>query len=223
MEVSIADFIKWLIDLFRTVKLTIAIQGGGTTLPTAGDHVYLGHPTVHIYAYPKQGWRFSHWEGGLTGSENPGVVKMSENLVVTAVFVQEEYQVVATVVPGEGGSIGRDNPGPYYYGSQVVLTANANAGWKFVGWSGSVNSTAPTINLIVNGNINVVATFQQLTYTLTVNIIGQGSVAKQPDKSTYTAGEYVQLTGTPVAGSKFDHYEYKGQQITQNPANIQIG
>ena len=42
-----------------------------------------------------------------------------------------------------------------------------------------------------------------LTYTLTVNTAGSGSVAKVPDQATYAPGTSVQLTATPAAGYAF--------------------
>ena len=43
-------------------------------------------------------------------------------------------------------------------------------------------------------------------YTLTANIIGSGSVSKNPDKSTYNPGEQVTLTATPGSGYSFGNW-----------------
>gem|GEM_PF-1691659 len=59
------------------------------------------------------------------------------------------------------------------------------------------------------GNINVDSdesfdiTLIRKTYTLTVNTVGEGTVAKDPDKSTYTHGEVVQLTANPADNWNF--------------------
>jgi len=221
---DIMAILRNFLNAFKFVKLTIAQQGQGYVFPMVGDHYYLGHPAVKVEASSSvSGWRFSHWEGDLTGSKNPDVVKMSVNKIVTAVFVQDTYQVNSAVSPAEGGTVTRDNPGPYGYGSLVSLTAVPSSGYKFLNWSGSVNSVVPTINLIVNGNINVVATFDKVTYTLTVSVEGNGTVAKNPDKSTYNAGEQVQLTATPGVGSHFDHWVDNGVTKTENPTTTTVG
>ncbi len=221
----IAKLIEAILDAFKTVKLTISATEGGATTPAAGVHSYRKNVSVSVAANQKAGLRFSHWEGDLTGSKNPDVVKMSVNKTIIAVFVRETYSVDAQVSPVEGGYVTRDNPGPYYYGSVVQLTANPQPGWKFTNWVGTVNSTVPTLNLIVNGPINVTAVFQQLSYTLTVTTDGDGSgsVAKEPDKATYAAGESVKLTATAAPGSKFSKWTVDGQERTENPTNVTVG
>ena len=47
------------------------------------------------------------------------------------------------------------------------------------------------------------ATFTQDEYTLTVDTIGSGSVAKAPDQATYHDGDTVELTPTAAAGWTF--------------------
>ena len=49
----------------------------------------------------------------------------------------------------------------YHYGDTVELTANADAGWSFGGWSGSVTSTDNPVSLTIDGNASVTATFTQ--------------------------------------------------------------
>ena len=43
-------------------------------------------------------------------------------------------------------------------------------------------------------------------HTLAVNVVGSGSVAKDPDKTTYNNGEVVALSATPVAGWSFSSW-----------------
>lgn len=43
-------------------------------------------------------------------------------------------------------------------------------------------------------------------HTLSVSVIGSGSVAKNPDKSGYNHNESVSLTATPTSGYQFDHW-----------------
>lgn len=43
-------------------------------------------------------------------------------------------------------------------------------------------------------------------YTLTTNVAGSGSVTRNPDKTTYSSGESVQLTAVPAAGYAFGNW-----------------
>ena len=58
--------------------------------------------------------------------------------------------------------------------------------------SGLVNPVSVTMD----GDKAVTATFTQDQYSLTVNVVGSGSVAKVPDQATYASGTVVQLTAS---------------------------
>jgi tartrate-resistant acid phosphatase type 5 len=58
--------------------------------------------------------------------------------------------------------------------------------------------------------------------TLTLNVIGQGSISKVPDQAQYDAGTVVQLTAIPDAGWQFAGWS--GDLIgTTNPVNVTMG
>lgn len=70
--------------------LDVTIQGQGRvtqSVSAAGISVEKG-TVVGLLAVPAAGWRFDHWEGALTGSENPKNIEMTEPKQVTAVFIQ---------------------------------------------------------------------------------------------------------------------------------------
>jgi len=52
----------------------------------------------------------------------------------------------------------------------------------------------------------VTAHFTQDQYTLTINIVGSGSVVKDPNQSTYTYGTIVELTANADPGWSFNHW-----------------
>jgi uncharacterized repeat protein (TIGR02543 family) len=106
------------------------------------------------------------------------------------------------------GSISLNPPGgTYCEGTVVTLTAVPDAGWEFDGWSGDLTGTTNPTTITMNSNKSVTATFSQLPvpdYTLTVNIVGQGSVALNPPGGTYPQGTGVCMTATPDTGWQFD-------------------
>jgi len=82
--------------------------------------------------------------------------------------------------------------------------------------TGYENSTG-SVNVDSDKSVNVFLT--KKTYTLSTNTVGQGSVSKSPDKSTYTHGEIVQLTAIPSTGWSFSSWS-GDQDGSVNPASI---
>jgi uncharacterized repeat protein (TIGR02543 family) len=127
---------------------------------------------------------------------------MDGNKTVTATFTQLSYTL--TVNTNGEGSVTRDPDLPEYpSGTDVTLTAEPAAGWEFSGWSVDASGTGPSVVVTMDGNKTVTATFTQLSYTLTVNTNGEGSVTRDPDLPEYPSGTDVTLTAEPAAGWEF--------------------
>ncbi|MGD0978148.1 MAG: archaellin/type IV pilin N-terminal domain-containing protein [Candidatus Bathyarchaeia archaeon] len=112
---------------------------------------------------------------------------------------QNPYSLTVNV---EGqGTVSLNDTGPYYYGDVVQLTANANSGWTFSGWSQDlIGSTNPT-TILIDGSKTVNATFTQNQYNLTMYVSGQGSVL--PGNNTYPSGTSVDIKAISPAGWTF--------------------
>jgi uncharacterized repeat protein (TIGR02543 family) len=134
--------------------------------------------------------------------DNPTGIAMDGNKVITGTFTQEEYTLNVSV-DGEG-SVAKDPDQPaYLYGAWVSLTATADPGWSFAGWSGDLSETDNPAGITMDGNKVITGTFTQDEYTLNVSVDGEGSVAKGPDQPTYLYGESVSLTATADPGWSF--------------------
>jgi len=116
-------------------------------------------------------------------------------------------QYTLTVTLTGSGSVSKNpNKATYNDGEQVTLMATPNSGYSFSGWSGDINGNTNPYALTMNGNKNITANFTQnppTQYTLTVTLIGSGSVSKNPNKATYNDGEQVTLMATPNPGYSF--------------------
>ena len=200
--------------------LTVNTVGNGSVTRNPNQATYVYGDVVQLTATADPGWTFSGWSGGLSGSANPASVTISGNTTITATFTQNQYTL--TVTPVGSGSVAR-NPvkSTYVYGEVVQLTATANPGWTFSGWSGGLSGTTNPASVTINGNTTVTATFTQDQYTLTVTPVGSGSVARNPVKSTYVYGEVVQLTATANPGWTFSSWS-GGLTGSTNPASVTI-
>jgi len=71
-----------------TFELTTAVVGNGSTVPVPGIHEYTEGTVVSVSASADPGWYFDHWEGSLSGSQNPADVLMNAPKAVSAVFIE---------------------------------------------------------------------------------------------------------------------------------------
>ena len=108
------------------------------------------------------------------------------------------------VDPAEGGSV-TEVPGTeegYECGDPVTLTAVLEDGWQFAGWlgddlEGSMNQTE---TLTMDEDKDVIATFQQKTYTVTFpssDTIEGGEIEIEPPEGPYTHGTEVTIEAVP--------------------------
>ncbi len=183
-----------------TLDVTVVGGGGVTKNPATGPYYYDDVVTLTATADP--GWTFSGWSGDASGSSNPLPVTMDGNKDVTATFTQIEYTLDVTVVGG-GGVTKNPATGPYYYDDIVTLTATADPGWTFSGWSGDASGSSNPLPVTMDGNKDVTATFTQIEYTLDVTVVGGGGVTKNPATGPYYYDDVVTLTATADPGWTF--------------------
>jgi uncharacterized repeat protein (TIGR02543 family) len=191
--------------VFHDLTITVDPEGGGTTTPSVGLHTYPEGSVVFIIATPASGYVFDHWSGACTGSDSTCSVTMDSNKDVTATFVEYVGTYILTVTQPLNGSIDPTG-GEYDQGEIVVLTATADTGYHFVDWTGDCAEQGNPCTLTMDGDKTVSATFELDAYTLMVNIVGSGTVAKEPDQATYTYGNEVTLTATPADGWSFSDW-----------------
>ena len=145
-------------------------------------------------------------------------VTIDGNKSVTATFTQNSYTLAVTVV-GNGTVAKAPDQATYHYGDVVTLTATADAGWTFAGFTGDASGGSPAA-VTIDGNKSVTATFTQNSYTLAVTVVGSGTVAKSPDQATYHYGDVVTLTATADAGWTFAGFT--GDATGGSPAAVTI-
>ena len=147
------------------------------------------------------------------GSGNSG----STTLTVTDLHrlsVSATGSGVGTVGSSPAGiACGADCAENYPSGTVVTLSAVANSGSFFAGWSGGGCSGSGACTITINGDTTVTARFELITYSLGVSRTGagSGSVSSNPAgiscgadcSETYAGGTAVTLTATPANNSTF--------------------
>ena len=94
--------------------------------------------------------------------------------------------------------------GPHTYSEDAVVsvTATANVGYTFTGWSGACSGTG-ACSVTMDADKTVTANFTAIpTHVLTtaVNPSGGGTINPAAGPHTYTEGAVVAVTATPNVG-----------------------
>ena len=196
--------------------------GNGSVDWTPKKALYGSGDVVTVTATPDSGFYFIGWTGDLTSSLNPLDVTINGNTSITANFAPLVcYTLTTAAAPVDGGTVDVDVPpncegGRYLVGTLVTLTATPNAQKRFVGWSGSITGTVSPVQVSINNDMTVVASFEDDVYPLNTTVIGSGSIAKLPDQPAgYFLGQVVTLTATAAPGWTFSGWS--GDASGTNP------
>ena len=145
--------------------LTISATDGGSVLsPGVGIFTSDAGATFTLVAVPDACYRFVEWTGDAVSSRQSAVttVIMDAAKIVTANFALARYSL--TLDSATGGSVTAPNIGTSTYdcGTVIDLVAEAEEGYQFTNWTGSVGSI---------GDVNAASTTVTMVddYTVTAN------------------------------------------------------
>jgi hypothetical protein len=200
--------------------LTINIIGNGTVTKDPNQSTYIYGTNVTLTAIPGVGWSFSEWTGDLTGTTNPAIITITGDTIINAIFTQDQFTLTINII-GNGTVTKDPHQSTYAHGTNVTLTAIPDMGWNFVQWTGDLTGTVNPAIITITGDMTINAMFNQDQYTITITIIGNGNVIKDPHQSTYAHGTNVSLTAVPEPSWNFSHWE-DDISGSQNPVSIVV-
>ncbi len=110
------------------------------------------------------------------------------------------YQLSFTTEPTAGGTISGGTDGIYPEGTQLTLTAAANADYYFVGWvkNGQYEDAVNPKNVVVSENVAYIALFASTAEKVTVT--------DDPDSQTVNAGDSVTFTIDAANATDYQWY-----------------
>jgi hypothetical protein len=113
-----------------------------------------------------------------------------------------------TINTNGNGSVARNPTNSVYpQNSIVTLTALPANGWQFSSWSGDISGALNPTNVLMNADKAITANFSQIpSYTLIVNVSGNGSVSLNPPGGNYLSNTVVSLAATASNGWVFHHW-----------------
>ncbi|MEQ8240876.1 MAG: InlB B-repeat-containing protein, partial [Cyclobacteriaceae bacterium] len=141
----------------------------------------------------------------------------------TEVFAQWEIKSYAIQFTAENGTVSFDpDQSEFPVDSEVTLTAIPDTGYEFVEWSGDASGSENPITIMVDKEINVVASFALKTYSIDITS-ENGTILLDPesDQSEFPIDSEVTLTAIPDEG--YDFVEWSGDASgSENPLTIMI-
>ena len=158
----------WALDISSgQATLNIIVNGQGSVEKTPESPIYGSGKIVSLKATPNSGYTFSGWSGDASGTTNPIQITMNGNKSVTATFTPIEGDTYTLQTQSSsGGSIDRNpNKTVYQSGEVVTLTADPDDGYVFDGWGGDASGTANPIQITMDSNRFVMATFRPINST----------------------------------------------------------
>lgn len=196
---------------------TVSVPTEGGSCTGAGAYSYGSAATVT--ALPNTGYYFTHWmeNGNIVSTEASYSFNVSGNRSLQAVFTLEQYQVMLSAMPAEGGSV--SGSGAYAYGTGVIVSATAEEGWAFLYWTegGNVVSSEPSYSFTITQNRTFVANFTQQVVMVTIateadpaeggTTVGDGQ---------YAQGSQATVSAIPADGWEFVAWMENGAMVSQS-------
>ncbi len=179
-----AQTIEDAMATWPTIRLSVAPDESGTVTINGEEGVTSKRaPDGHefpIAAVPAEGYHFVNWTKGTdvvsTNTEHAVTISgvKGEITDIIANFAINIYNI--NVTAGEGGNASA-SAATAEHGSEVTLTAVANAGYEFVNWTkgGEVVSNNTNYTFVATANGEYVANFRQIVnciVTVTATTIG---------------------------------------------------
>jgi len=156
--------------------LAVTATNGGGVSSTGGT--YDNGTSVSITATPNEGYEFVGWNG-TDMSSSTITITLTANTTIEALFSQVSttttvIQFTLAVSASNGGTVSTEG-GDFEEGTEVTITATANAGYRFTGWEGS-DSTSESLTVTLNSDQTYQALFELIPASVyTISVSAQGS------------------------------------------------
>ncbi len=185
---QVPDPVNYTLTVTRIGSGTVTSAPAGIFCGANCVATYTDGTVVTLTATPDAGWVFAGWSGACSGAGSTCTVTMDANKSVRAAFVRAQTRSYPLTVRTAGTGVGTVTSSPagidcgatcaatYTDGTVVTLTATADSGSTFTGWSGECSGTSTTCAVTMDAATRVVATFRKSPAPVPTRMSGQGVV-----------------------------------------------
>jgi preprotein translocase subunit YajC len=194
--------------------ITTSTEGGSVTTPGEVTSTYYEGTEVELVAEAEEGYHFVEWTGAV------GTIADVKD-ATTTIIMDGDYSITAKFVAvyginissTSGGSVNTPGEGTFTYdeGTVVNLVATPLSGYRFINWTGNVDTIAnvnfASTTITMNDHYSITANFRQITteqFNLTISSTAGGSVTIPGENTfTYDKGMVVSLVAQAEEGYHF--------------------
>lgn len=195
------------------VQLTLTQTGSGSLDPFApGAYGFLIGQTVNLTATATidSSFAFQGWEGDQPSTNDYLNFVITEDTAVEAVFVSPG-DFTLTMNPPANPFWGNTfpNPGTYAFlsGRTTRANANANTGYFFDGWTGTIVSDDFGVDILMDTNHTLTPHFSTDGFQLQIDVEGNGFVNPGIGQFGIAAGRAPTLIASAGFGYRFETWE----------------
>jgi hypothetical protein len=194
--------------------ITTSTEGGSVTTPGEVTSTFYEGTEVEIVAQAEEGYHFVEWTGAV------GTIADVKD-ATTTIIMDGDYSITAKFVAvydinissTSGGSVNTPGEGTFTYdeGTVVNLVTAPLSGYRFINWTGNVDTIAnvnfASTTITMNDHYSITANFQQVSteqFDLTISSTAGGSVTiPGEDTFAYNKGTTVSLVAEAEEGYHF--------------------
>jgi hypothetical protein len=192
--------------------------GGSIVQPGQGMFIYDAGTTVPLTAQADEDYQFVEWTGDVDAIADTYAavtdITVSDSCSITASFELKKGRSSLTTSGTPGGSVIEPGAGTHVYetGDVVSLVAEANEDYRFVKWTGDVDSVgdiyAAATNITMDGSYCIEAVFEswdpEPLVKLALSSSGGGSVGGVREGTLFIPlGSKISLVAEPDEGHRF--------------------
>lgn len=229
-------YAKWT-EIKYNVKTGVKVSTDGTnyvenaslTKPTGGGDTVSAVTGTQLEAQQNDGYTFVGWatsaSDDIIGTNLTLNYTPTANTTVYALYKQNYTVTIGTHTNGKITVDGNESGTTVSAGTQVTITATADDGYVFDGWTDGLTGTVNPTTMTVTSNLTVGATFKKAPYTVTLTSFpstGGSITGKIGDSEVLTNLEGTQtisLTASANTGYKFKEWQVTGTATIASPTS----